>query len=97
MRRLFAAGFLSASLFASAASAQVVDISTIKCKEFFESDKERIALVMMWLTAYYKEEDDPPVIDFDKMKTDTAKLAAFCVENPTAGLITAADKVMSKE
>jgi acid stress chaperone HdeB len=96
--RLFRSALLAAVLMTpSLASAQVLDVSTIKCKEFFESDKERIALVMMWLTAYYKEEDDPPVIDFDKMKTDTAKLAAFCVENPNAGLITAADKVMSKE
>jgi|KBSMisStaDraftv2_1062788.scaffolds.fasta_scaffold2160464_2 acid stress chaperone HdeB len=96
MRRLFAAGFLSASLFASAASAQVVDISTIKCKEFVDSDKERISYIMMWLAGYYMDEDDPAVIDFDRMKRQTEKLVTYCTQNPTLGVITAAERVMKE-
>jgi acid stress chaperone HdeB len=96
MRRLLAATLMSGFVLASAASAQVVDLSTIKCKEFVDSDKERISYIMMWLGGYYMDEDDPAVIDFDKMKAQTQKLATYCTQNPTLGLITAAERVMKE-
>ena len=96
--KLAAALFVSAALLTAApVSAQVVDVSTIKCKEFFESgNKDAIFAVIMWLDGYYSEEDDPPVIDFDKMKTKAEKLGTYCGKNPTHGLITAAEEVLSK-
>ena len=94
--------FLCATLVAAAfamplpAHAQVVDLSTISCKDFFESPESRISYVMTWLDAYYRDEDSPPVIDFDKMKRDGAKLGTYCPKNPSIGLITAADKLFEK-
>jgi acid stress chaperone HdeB len=79
---------------AGPASAQKLDLSTIKCKEFFEGKKEDIAFVMMWLLGYYADQDDPPVVDFGKMKDRIEKLAVYCARNPGNGLITAADEVM---
>jgi acid stress chaperone HdeB len=96
MRRLLGATLLSSFVLASAASAQVVDLSTIKCKEFIDSDKERISYIMMWLAGYYMDEEDPAVIDFDKMKAQTQKLVTYCGQNPTLGLITAAERVMKE-
>lgn len=94
--------FLSRILIAAAiigvapASAQVVDLSTLHCKEFFEGSQERISYVVMWLDGYYQSEDDPPVVDFDRMKKKVEALAVYCAKNPTHGLITAADEVMGK-
>jgi acid stress chaperone HdeB len=78
------------------AAAQVVDLSTITCKDFFEGPESRISYVLTWLDAYYRDEDAPPVVDFDKMKADAAKLGEYCAKNPTVGVITAADKLFDK-
>lgn len=78
------------------ASAQVVDLSTINCKDFFDSEKDRISYVVMWLDGYYQGEDDPPVVDFDQMKKKIESLAVYCAKNPSHGIITAADEVMGK-
>ena len=64
------------------------------CKDFFEGNKDRIDFVVAWLLGYYTGEDDPPVLDFAKLKDKAAKLGAYCATNPTHGLVTAADKVM---
>ena len=86
---------VAAGLFAAApAQAQKLDLSTVTCKQFIESSKENIGLILMWLAGYYTDEDDPPVVDFDKMKTDAEKLGEYCAKNPTIGLITAAEELL---
>ena len=78
------------------AQAQVVDLSTIKCRDFVASNKEQIGLILAWLNAYYKSEDDPAVIDFGQLMKDGQKLGAYCGANPDIGLITASDKLFDK-
>jgi acid stress chaperone HdeB len=95
MRIAFAV-LLAIALVAPPASAQVVDLSTIKCKEFLDSGKETIGYLMMWLDGYFTNEDDPAVVDFDKMKAKGARLGEYCAKNPTHGLLTAAEEVMEK-
>jgi acid stress chaperone HdeB len=85
-----------ALLVAQRASAQVVDLSTIKCKDFIELPKETVSAITMWLDGYYTDEEDPAVIDFDKMKVKADKLGSFCAQNPKMGLMTAAESVMAK-
>lgn len=80
--------------FSAPASAQKLDLSTVKCKDFLESSKENIGLILMWLHGYYTDEDSAPIVDFDKMKSDGEKLGAYCATNPEAGLITAVEQVM---
>jgi acid stress chaperone HdeB len=94
--RLAVAAVTAMTLIAGPASAQVVDLSTIKCKEFLDSGKETIGYIMMWLDGYFTSEDDPAVVDFDRMKREGEKLGEYCVKNPTHGLLTAAEEVMTK-
>lgn len=86
----------AAFLLPAPAGAQKLDLSTVTCKEFVESPKENIGLILMWLTGYFAEEDDPPIVDFDKMKSDAEKLGTYCGQNPGHGLITAAENIMGK-
>lgn len=95
MRVAFAA-LIAMTLLPTPAAPQVVDLSTIRCKEFLDSGKETIAYVMMWLDGYFTGEDDPAVVDFDQMKQKGAKLGEYCAKNPTHGLLTAAEEVMGK-
>jgi acid stress chaperone HdeB len=83
-------------LAAPAAVADKLDLSTIKCKDFVSSGKDNIAIIITWLDGYYKEKDDPPIIDFDKFGKNSEKLGKYCGENPSDGLITAADQVLGK-
>jgi len=93
--RMFGAVVTAAMLaVASPATAQVIDLSTITCKDFFEGSKDRIDFVVAWLLGYYTDENDSPVLDFSKLKDKAAKLGAYCASNPSHGLITAANKVM---
>jgi acid stress chaperone HdeB len=85
---------LLAAMLVAPASAQVLDLSTIKCKEFIESRKETIDLILMWLDGFYTEDEDKAVIDFDKMKQKGERLAAYCARNPTEDLMTAAEDIM---
>ena len=95
--RLAAVLFAAATLASASASAQTLDLSTIKCEEFLKSGKDNIAVIITWLDAYYKDKDDPPIIDFKKFSANTEKLAKYCADNPGNGLITAADKTLSKD
>jgi acid stress chaperone HdeB len=98
VKKLSAVLLLAAVLAAASAPAQAqkLDLSTVTCKAFLESSKENMSLILMWLAGFYTDEDDPPIIDFDKMKVDAEKLADYCAKNPTSGLITAAEAVLDK-
>lgn len=80
----------------SGAFAERLDLNTVKCKEWLESSKDDIGATVAWLDGYYKEENDPPIMDFDKMKADAGKLGKFCAANGDLGLGTAAEKVLGK-
>jgi len=95
MRVAFAV-LLAMLLWPDPADAQVVDLSTIRCKEFLDSGRETISYIMMWLDGYFTGEDDPAVVDFDQLKQKSEKLGAYCARNPTHGLLTAAEEVMGK-
>ena len=95
MRVAFAV-LLAMLLWPDPADAQVVDLSTIRCKEFLDSGKETISYIMMWLDGYFTGEDDPAVLDFDQLKRKGEKIGVYCARNPTHGLLTAAEEVMGK-
>ena len=80
---------------ATPATAQVLDLANVKCREFLQSGPENISYILMWMQGFYTTEDDPPIINFDKMKADAAKLSDFCSKNPETGLITAADDLLN--
>ena len=77
------------------AQAQKVDLSTITCKQFLDMDRSNISLILMWMAGYYADQDAPAIVDFDKMKEDATKLGDYCRENPTVGLITAAEETIA--
>ena len=95
MRVAFAV-LLAMLLLPEPADAQVVDLSTIRCKEFLDSGKETIAYIMMWLDGYFTSEDDPAVVDFRQLIQKGEKLGEYCARNPTHGLLTAAEEVMGR-
>ena len=96
MRMLAAAMLAGALLAAPTAQAQIVDLNTVTCKDFSGFNKDITFAMVMWLDAYYRDEDDPPIIDFDKMAQRAGRLGGYCATNPPHSLTTAAEPIMSK-
>ena len=80
---------------AGSASAQIVDMRTATCNDFIGFKRDTTFAIAMWLGAYYLDEDDPPIIDFEKMRQKAARLTVYCNQNPTYSLITAAERIMA--
>ena len=94
MKQLIALTLAAIVWSALPAEAEQLDLSTVKCRQFLQSSKENIALVLMWLEGYYSEENAQPVVDFDQMSENSKKLGEYCGKNPEHSVITAADRVM---
>ena len=75
------------------ASAQKVDLSTIKCGEFIKQDKDFHGQILMFLSGYSMDEDDDPIVNFETVIANGQALGKYCAENPDSGLITAWNKV----
>ena len=49
---------------------------------------------MAWLQAYYLPEQEPAVIDVEKLLSDKAKLTEHCINKPEDDVMTNAETVM---
>ena len=58
-----AAGLIAAST----ASAQDLNFSKIKCKDFISAPTDQIATILTWLEGYYTKENAPPILYVDKV------------------------------
>jgi acid stress chaperone HdeB len=81
----------------SPAQADDIDLSTWTCKQFLSANKDDIGVMLAWLDGYYKDEDDPPVINTTRFVANAKKLSDYCSAHPDSGLITATDKLFQKE
>jgi acid stress chaperone HdeB len=65
------ATFLVAALsLAAPAYAEKWDLSTVACDKFLSFDKNTVNILLAWVDGYYREENDPPIIDSDKYLTN---------------------------
>jgi acid stress chaperone HdeB len=96
--RIFAAAVAVMVLVsANPVRANDIDLSTWTCQQFVTANKDDIGVILAWLDGYYKDEDDPPVIDTTKFVDNAKKLGEYCAAHPDLGLITATDKLFQKE
>ncbi len=79
------------------AVAEDIDLSAWTCKQFLSAGKEDVGVILAWLDGYYKEEDEPPVIDTAALVVKAKKLGQYCAEHPDSDLISATDKLFQKE
>src|SRR6204780_5340526 len=79
------------------AMAEDIDLSSWTCKQFLAASKEDVGVILAWLDGYYKEEDEPPVIDTAALVVKAKKLGQFCAEHPDSDLISATDKLFQRE
>jgi acid stress chaperone HdeB len=96
--KTIAAVFAAAMLASSAPGyADDIDLSTWTCHQFQSATRDDIGVILAWLDGYYKDEDDPPVIDTTQFVANAKKLGEYCAAHPDIGLITATDKLFQKQ
>ena len=78
------------------AQATVLDLSTMTCKQFVESDKDTIAMILTWMDGWYKGDSDEAIIDTEVFVDNAKKFGAYCAKNPTISIVNAAEKILGK-
>lgn len=97
MKSFVAMLFASAFVLSSApASAVVLDLSTMSCKQFIDGGDDEIKMVLTWLDGWYKGDEDEAIIDTDIFVDNAKKFGKFCAENPSISIVNAADKILGK-
>jgi len=92
---LLAAIWLGAGI--SGAEAAAIDLNTESCRDFLNANRADVETTLAWLDGYYQDTDAPPVIDFDVLRTNAAKLKAFCGAHPETTVGTAAESLFGHE
>ena len=87
---------IAASAFAAPASAQVVNLSKLSCKEFGGLKPEAITMLWAWLYGYYADQDADAVIDFGKLTAKGQALAEACQKAPNKDIISVAEDIYEK-
>lgn len=92
-----------AASFATPASAEKVDLSTVSCSQLIESvdsgsenDKSGMGGILYWIAGYTVTEEQGAVIDFDGLGKDFDKILAGCREQPKVGVLTMAAKYLGE-
>ena len=78
------------------AQAVVLDLSTMTCKQFVDSDKDTISMVLTWMDGWYKGDSDEAIIDTDVFVENAKKFGAYCAANPSISIVNAADEILGQ-
>jgi acid stress chaperone HdeB len=78
------------------ASAQKVDISSLKCQDFIKQGQPNLDMMLMWLIGLYTEVSDGDVIDLSQLETNRRKFSEFCSANPGFSVSVAAEGLLGK-
>ena len=87
---------IAAAIAATQASAQSVDLKTMKCDQFLASDAQTIDRVVTWLDGWYTEDKGPIVVNSSEIANEAKEMRSYCTKNPTHTVIKAAEDVYEK-
>jgi acid stress chaperone HdeB len=90
---LFAAALVLSSV---SARAEVLDLSTLTCKQFLEGGDDEIKMVLTWMDGWYKGDEDKAIIDTNAFVENAKKFGAYCAANPSISIVNAAEEILGK-
>jgi HdeA/HdeB family len=97
-RQVKALRTLSVALFAIVAagnaSAQVIDVAKISCKQYLTGNIVRQDYLSLWLSGYYNGTHNDTVIETNTVQKVTDKIGTYCRSNLDAGLMDAVQKAL---
>lgn len=91
--------FLAAAILATAtlpSAAQVkLDMNRMTCGTWLKYSPDQQSFVRFWMSGYYNAAANSNVLDYDRMRKNSAKVAAYCKRNKSDTLPTAIKKTIS--
>jgi hypothetical protein len=88
---------LLSCLAARDASAQVVDIAKISCKQFLLGNIVRRDYLALWLSGYYNGTHNDPIIETSTVQNIANKVGNYCHANLDDTLMDAIQKALGLE
>jgi hypothetical protein len=89
---------VAASLFsivaAANASAQVIDVAKISCKQYLAGNVVRQDYLSLWLSGYVNGTRNDTIIERSTVQNITDKVGTYCRANLDAGLMDAVQTVL---
>jgi len=73
---------------------QMIDLSAMTCGDFLKSDQAKSTLILAWFLGFYGEEEDPQVIDLDKLEQARTQFSNFCKQQPNFRMTVAAEGIL---
>lgn len=89
-----AAASLFSIVVAANASAQVVDVAKISCKQYLAGNIVRQDYLSLWLSGYVNGTHNDTVIERSTVQNITDKVGTYCRANLDAGLMDAVQSVL---
>lgn len=77
-----------AALFPVSASAETLDISTLKCSDIIEMSPEEGGILLAWIDGYFGGRADDTRFDLDRFNSNAEEAGKACQADPNAGLLT---------
>ena len=69
------------------------DLSVLNCKSAFDMNRTDTLIVLAWLQAHYLSRDARPIIDLEKLASDTQKMTVYCDANPSKTVMEVAEAI----
>ena len=71
------------------ASAETIDISTLKCSDLAAMKPDEGAMILAWIDGYLGGQADDTRLDLDRFNANAEAAAKTCEEEPDTGILTA--------
>ena len=96
MKRILAATAMAAALFSAPATAETIDLATVKCSELATMPQDDAAFLFTWLLGYAGGQAGTTTMDLSAMESMGTEIGEYCGANPDVGILSAATEVMSE-
>jgi acid stress chaperone HdeB len=83
----------AAITFSPAFADETIPLAKMTCKQFVDSPKDTVGVILTWMMGYLQDENEPAEINFSKMEDLAKKLGTYCGTNPSTALMKAFDTV----
>ena len=90
MKKILMALFLAGVLCAPIASmAENVDMAKVSCKDFMESGKDGMGMMLTWIDGYMSAKSDNTVMSEEWMEKLGTHMGTYCAKNPQKTIMAA--------
>jgi acid stress chaperone HdeB len=93
LRRLFAAAaLLIAGVYGPANGQVLLDVSSLKCKDYMEAPPDRQELIAAWMSGYFNASRNQPTVDLSRFATNKKLVEKYCKRRKNENLMNAIQK-----